>query len=54
MPETVTTHSTRLSHQLKDNQPTTTNEKMGWIGREEGIAAQAVVVLNERSTLKKA
>lgn len=25
----------------------TTNEKMGYLGREEGIAAQAVVLLNQ-------
>ena len=29
------------------NVKATTNEKMGWIGREEGIAAQAVVLLCE-------
>lgn len=29
----------------------TTNEKMGWIGREEGIAAQAVVLINKITNL---
>ena len=30
----------------------TTTEKMGFIGREEGLAAQAVVLLAERTPAK--
>lgn len=45
--ERMNSHIAKLLNITVDNVnvKATTNEKMGWIGRQEGIAAQAVVLL---------